>query len=83
MGKIRINPSFNSRIILMVRNEIPFISLQEGNFLHIVFMVMEESILLLLEWGSWAEVSSKVSRSFNRCDSESLVLNARAQYNGG
>lgn len=67
----------------MVRNEIPFISLQEENFLHIVFMVVEERVLLLLEWGSWAEVSSKVSQSFNRGDSKSLVVNARAQNNAG
>ena len=32
----------------MVRNEIPFMSLQEGNFLHTVSMVVEERVLLLL-----------------------------------
>lgn len=59
-----------------------FMSLQEGNFLHIVSMVVEERVLLLLEWGSWTQISSEVSHSFDKYDSESLVLYARAQYNG-
>lgn len=41
----------------MVRGEILFSSLQEEIFLCIVSMVGEEGALLLLEWGTWTQVS--------------------------